>query len=161
MPTDADFDLTDPCSPPPRYNVLHDPHLKEYFQNPAMRRRLVEKGTLLVVSILWSRFRGRRGGVMVSAQDCGPSGPGSSPDQSHQSPSASLHAKVIMSIPAKYWGTSWQNAGEPCDGLASHPGVGRGTTTPQVASFYRDRALNAKSRLPWTSRCKALESIKS
>ena len=49
MPTDADFDLTDPCSPPPRYNVLHDPHLKEYFQNPAMRRRLVEKGTLRLV----------------------------------------------------------------------------------------------------------------
>ncbi|XP_020602170.1 fibrous sheath-interacting protein 2-like [Orbicella faveolata] len=44
MPTDADFDLTDPYSPPPRYNVLHDPHLKEYFQNQAMRRRLVEKG---------------------------------------------------------------------------------------------------------------------
>lgn len=47
MPPDADFDLTDPCSPPPRYNVLHDPHLKEYFQNAAMRRRLVEKGVLL------------------------------------------------------------------------------------------------------------------
>ena len=47
MPADADFDLTDPYSPPPRYNVLHDPHLKEYFQNPAMRKRLVEKGGLL------------------------------------------------------------------------------------------------------------------
>ena len=47
MPPDADFDLTDPYSAPPRYNVLHDPHLKEYFQNSAMRRRLVEKGGLL------------------------------------------------------------------------------------------------------------------
>ncbi|XP_078364195.1 uncharacterized protein LOC144648540 [Oculina patagonica] len=44
IPADADFDLTDPYNPPPRYNVLHDPHLKEYFQNQAMRRRLVEKG---------------------------------------------------------------------------------------------------------------------
>jgi len=86
MPTDADFDLTDPYSPPPRYNVLHDPHLKEYFQNKAMRRRLVEKGTLPVVSSFWSRFRGRRGGVMVSALDCGPSGPGSSPNQGQYSP---------------------------------------------------------------------------
>ena len=83
MPTDADFDLTDPYSPPPRYNVLHDPHLKEYFQNQAMRRRLVEKGTFSIVSISWSRFRGRRAGVMVGAQDCGPSGPGSSPDHGH------------------------------------------------------------------------------
>ncbi|XP_068723321.1 microtubule-associated protein futsch-like [Montipora capricornis] len=44
MPSDADFDLTDPYSPPPRYNFLHDPHLKEYFQNAAMRKRLVDKG---------------------------------------------------------------------------------------------------------------------
>ena len=102
MPTDADFDLTDPCSPPPRYNVLHDPHLKEYFQNQAMRRRLVEKGTLFIASISWSCFRGKRGGVMVSAQDCGPSGPGSSPDHGHYSPSSSLHANGIMTIPAKY-----------------------------------------------------------
>ena len=49
MPNDADFDLTDPYSPPPCYNVLHDPHLKEYFQNQAMRKRLIEKGTLSVV----------------------------------------------------------------------------------------------------------------
>ena len=47
MPVDADFDLTDPYSPPPRYNGLHDPHLKEYFHNQVMRRRLVEKGVLL------------------------------------------------------------------------------------------------------------------
>lgn len=44
MPSDADFDLTDPYNTPPRYNVLHDPHLKEYFQSPAMRKRLIEKG---------------------------------------------------------------------------------------------------------------------
>lgn len=47
MASDADFDLTDPYSPPPRYNFLHDPHLKEYFQNPAMRKRLIDKGGLL------------------------------------------------------------------------------------------------------------------
>ena len=47
MPVDADFDLTDPYSPPPRYNGLHDPHLKEYFHNQVMLRRLVEKGVLL------------------------------------------------------------------------------------------------------------------
>ncbi|XP_027044717.1 fibrous sheath-interacting protein 2-like [Pocillopora damicornis] len=43
-PADADFDLTDPYSSPPQYNVLHDPHLKDYFQSPAMKRRLVDKG---------------------------------------------------------------------------------------------------------------------
>ena len=48
MPQNADFDLTDPYSPPPEYNVLHDPHLKEYFQNPAIRRRLLEKGKTFI-----------------------------------------------------------------------------------------------------------------
>lgn len=43
-PADADFDLTDPYSSPPQYNVLHDPHLKDYFQSPTMKRRLVDKG---------------------------------------------------------------------------------------------------------------------
>ena len=43
-PIDADFDETTPCSPPPDYHVLHDPHLKEFFRNPTMRKRLFEKG---------------------------------------------------------------------------------------------------------------------
>lgn len=27
------------------YNGLHDPHLKSYFQNPSIRKSLIEKGT--------------------------------------------------------------------------------------------------------------------
>ena len=48
MPSDADFDLTDPYNTAPRYNVLHDPHLKEYFQSPTMRKRLIDKGMKVI-----------------------------------------------------------------------------------------------------------------
>ncbi|XP_032237877.2 uncharacterized protein LOC116618397 [Nematostella vectensis] len=42
---DADFDLTDSHSMSlSQYNVLHDIHLKDYFKNPIMCRRLIEKG---------------------------------------------------------------------------------------------------------------------
>ena len=65
MPPDADFDLTDPCSPPPRYNVLHDPHLKEYFQNPAMRKRLIEKGVFVIYCLLSMKQRYLKGFKMI------------------------------------------------------------------------------------------------
>lgn len=58
MPSDADFDLTDPYNTPPRYNVLHDPHLKEYFENRAMRKRLVEKGMHVIRDLSLSCLTG-------------------------------------------------------------------------------------------------------
>ena len=36
--------MTDPFSPPPEYHVLHDAHLKEFFKNPTMKKRLKDKG---------------------------------------------------------------------------------------------------------------------
>lgn len=47
MPSDAEFDLSDPYKPPPGYNFLHDPHLHEYLNNPCVKRRLTEKGKIL------------------------------------------------------------------------------------------------------------------
>lgn len=63
MPSDADFDLTDPYNTAPRYNVLHDPHLKEYFQSPTMRKRLVEKGMTVISDLSLRGLQARLSGL--------------------------------------------------------------------------------------------------
>ena len=59
---------------------------------------------------------------MVGALDSGPSGPGSSSGQGHC---------VVFLVPLSTQVYKWVPAnlmlGEPCDGLASHPGGSRNT----------------------------------
>ena len=86
-------------------------------------RRSREKYPLLILL-------GRRGGLMVSALDSGPSGPGSSPvgDTAlcswarHLTPTVPLSTQVYKWVPANCWG-NLTNCGEvTCDGLTSRPG---------------------------------------